>query len=80
VVLRVARALCGTHHKTSISPAFPAYFGLPIDKNGEFPWSCLAPGEARMAEIWHASDETAVLAWRLAAASPAILASSRDGE
>ena len=44
-----------------------------MDKNGEIPWSCLAPGKAWKAEIWHASDETAVLAWRLAATSPAIL-------
>jgi len=33
-----------------------------MDKNGEIPWSCLAPGGARKAKIWHASDETAVLA------------------
>jgi hypothetical protein len=45
-----------------------------MDKNGEIPWSCLAPGGAWKAEIWHTSDETAVLARRLAAASPAILA------
>jgi len=44
-----------------------------MDKNGEIPWSCLAPGEAWKAEIWHTSDQTAVLARRLAAA-PAILA------
>jgi hypothetical protein len=47
-----------------------------MDKNGQIPWSCLAPGGARKAEIWHTSDETAVLARRLAAASPAILAAS----
>ena len=47
-----------------------------MDKNGEIPWSCLAPGGAWKAEIWYASDETAVLARRLAAASPAILAPS----
>ena len=48
-----------------------------MDTNGEIPWSCLAPGGAWKAEIWHTSDETAVLARRLAAASPAILAPSR---
>ncbi len=48
-----------------------------MDKNGEIPWSCLATGGAWKAEIWHTSDETAVLAWRLAAASPAILVPSR---
>ena len=47
-----------------------------MDKKGEIPWSCLAPGGAWKAEIWHASDETAVLARRLAAASPAIPAPS----
>jgi hypothetical protein len=46
-----------------------------MDNNGEIPWSCLAPGGAWKAEIWHTSDETAVLARRLAAASPAILCS-----
>jgi hypothetical protein len=51
-----------------------------MDKNGDIPWSCLAPGGAWMAEIWHTSDETAVLARRLAAASPAILALSRHVE
>jgi len=45
-----------------------------MDKNGEIPWSCLAPGGAWKAEIWHISDETAELARPLAAASPAILA------
>jgi hypothetical protein len=34
----------------------------------------LAPGWARKAKIWHPSDETAILAWRLAVVSPVILA------
>jgi hypothetical protein len=51
-----------------------------MDKNGEIPWSCLAPGGAWKAEIWHTSDETAVITRRLAAASPAILALSRHIE
>jgi hypothetical protein len=38
-----------------------------MDKNGVNPWSWLAPGGARKAEIWQTSDETAVLAWRPAA-------------
>ena len=40
-----------------------------MDENGVIPWSCLAPGGARKAEIWQTSDETAVLAWRPAVAS-----------
>ena len=47
-----------------------------MDKNGKIPGSCLAQGEARKAGIWHISDETAVLAWRLAAASPVIVTPS----
>ena len=35
-----------------------------MDKNGEIPRSCLAPGGAWKAEIWHKSDETAVLSLR----------------
>ena len=38
-----------------------------MDGNGVIPWSWLAPGGARKAEIWQTSDETAVLAWRPAA-------------
>jgi len=41
-----------------------------MDKDGEIPWSCLAPGRAWKARIWHTSDGTTVLAWHLAAASP----------
>ena len=41
-----------------------------MDENGVIPWSWLAPGGARKAEIWQTSDETAVLAWRPAADSP----------
>gem|GEM_PF-3975036 len=33
-----------------------------MDKSGEIQWSCLAPGGARKAKVWHTSDETAVLA------------------
>jgi hypothetical protein len=51
-----------------------------MDKNGEIPWSCLAPSGARKAKVWHTSDETAVLGWRLAAASPATFAPSRRTE
>jgi hypothetical protein len=47
-----------------------------MDNNGEIPWSCSALSGAGKAKVWPPSDGTAVLAWRLAAASPAILAPS----
>jgi hypothetical protein len=57
-----------------------------MDKNGEIPWSCLAPGGAWKAEIWHTSDETAVLArrrgssdLRLPDAAPIRQCSTSDG-
>jgi hypothetical protein len=57
-----------------------------MDKNGEIPWSCLAPDGAWKAEIWHTSDETAVLArrrgssdLRLPDAAPIRQCSTSDG-